>query len=154
MYGEKLMKIKIDDNLLIIYLYNQRLNLDESDNLTKDIKELLVKVIRYHKVTLSGIYEVVIYENVYYGYILEIARIKEFEYSDFIDLKLDIKRDQSFYLLFENYDFIDDCEDVFYKNNFFFVNIKDVLNVNKKVELCEIAYKNTNDLLLQSVKVK
>jgi len=148
------MKIKVEDELLIIYLYNKKMNLDILDEVTKSIKELLVKIIRYHNFPLSGIYEVIIYENNNYGYVLEIKQIKEFEYSDFIDLKLIIKKNQPFYLVVNNYNYVDDCRNVYYKNNLFFVNVEDVSNVNSKIELGEIFYKNINVLLDCSVKIK
>lgn len=147
------MKIKIDNDLIIIYLYNIKLNFDNLEVLKTNIKDLLVNI-HNRKINLNGMYEVVIYENNYYGYILEIKNIKEFTYGDFVDLKLELKRNQEFYLVFDNYNYIEDLKEVFYKNNQFFVNIKNVLNVNKKIELCDIVYKNSYNLEYKSVKVK
>lgn len=147
------MKITINNDLIIIYLYNQKLNFDDLNTLKNNIKNILINIYN-RKIDLNGIYEVVIYENIYYGYILEIINIKEFAYGDFIDLKLDLKRNQVFYLVFDNYNYVEDLKEVFYKNNQFFVNIKDVSNVNKKIEFCDIVYKNINELEYNSVKIQ
>ena len=148
------MKIKFDDELLIVYLYNQDLKLDELDNLKKDLKTILEDIINRYKITLSGIYGIIIYENKKYGYILEIKQIKEFEYSEFIDLRINIKYNQSFYFITDNYNYLDDCNNVFYNNNIYFVNINSVLNVNSKVELCDILYKDVASILINCVKIK
>ena len=125
----------------------------DKEELTKNIKVLLAKVIRIYQINLSGIYQVVIYENKYYGYVLEILKIKEFEYSDFIDLKLEIKFNQPFYLAVDNYIYLEGINNVFYKNNRFFVNLKDVNDVNKIIEYGDVVYKEEGLLTYKSVKI-
>lgn len=147
------MKIKFEDELLIIYLYNTKLDLKEISNLTKDIKKILVKVVRNYQIVLSGIYQVIIYENKYYGYVLELLQIKEFDYSDFIDLKIEIKSNQDFYFIVENYDFLEDLANVYYKNGSYFVKIDENFNINNKIEYGEIVYKNVGLLTNGSVKI-
>ena len=65
------MKIKKEDNLLIIYLYKEKLPLDNKAELYLKIKELFNKLGDYIT-NVEGLYEVIIYENQYYGYIIEI----------------------------------------------------------------------------------
>lgn len=148
------MKIKFNDELLIVYLYNQELKLDELENLKKDIKIILEDIINRYKIKLSGIYEIIIYENKKYGYVLEIKQIKEFEYSEFIDLRINIKYNQTFYFITDNYNYIDDCNNVFCNNDIYFVNMESVLNVNSKVELCDILYKDVDLIFIGCVKIK
>lgn len=147
------MKIKLEDELLIIYLYNTKLDLNEKDNLTKDIKKILIRVVGYHQITLSGIYQVTIYENKYYGYILELFQIKEFEYGDFIDLKIEIKKDQPFYFVAKNYNFLEELACVYYKDGLFFVLIDDQFKMVNKIEYGDIVYKNISLLTNGCVKI-
>ena len=98
-------------------------------------------------------YKVTIYENKLYGVILEIDKIKDFEYGDFIDIKLDIKYNQDFYVIVDNYNFFENINNVFYKNNHYFVNIIEFKNVNMIFEYGDILYKNYDNLLNDCVNV-
>lgn len=148
------MKIKTLDDLLIVYLYNMKLDLTNKNELTKNIKVLLEKIINFYSINLSGIYEVVIYENKFYGYVLEIKKIKDFEYGDFLDLKISIKNNQNFYLVVDNYNFIEDFNNIFYKNNLYYVNVCNIKNVNILFEYGDILYKDNAFIFDDCVKIK
>ena len=148
------MKFKKDNELLIVYLYNVELNLKNQDSLTKDIKNLLVKIIRNYHISFSGIYQVIIYENKYYGCILEILQIKEFEYGDFIDLKIDIRHNQDFYFVTDNYTFIENLNHIYYKNNLYFVKLDSFTNINLLIEYGDIFYKDIPSFVSNSVMIK
>ena len=148
------MKIKINNEVLIIYLYNRKLNLLNNIELTKNIKDILTNIINHYEINLSGIYNVIIYENNYYGYIIEINKIKEFEYSDYIDLKIKIKHNHPFYCVFDNYKYVENCNDVYFNNNLYFVNISQLNNVNSIFEFGDIVYNDYLLTLSECVKIK
>lgn len=148
------MKIKINNEVITVYLYNYELNLVNNLELTKQIKEVLNKIMKLYEIDLSGMYNVIIYENKCYGYILEIVRIKEFEYSDFIDLKIKIKRDQPFYLIVDNYKYVENCHNVYFNNNLYVVNILELDNVNSVFEVGDIIYNDYSLIFNKSVKIK
>lgn len=147
------MKFRVDDELIVIYLYNIKLELSNKNELTKIIKNFLNKLTNYYKIELSGMYKVTIYENRYYGYVLEFLKIKDFEYGDFIDLKIDIKFNQTFYLVVDNYSFIEHINNFFYKNGLYYVNIANVNNVNVLFEYGDVLYKNINYVLRKCVNI-
>lgn len=148
------MRIKFDNDLLVIYLYAVKLNLFNSVELTSDIKSLLKRIINYYNINLSGMYKVIIYENKVYGYVLELFKIKDFEYGDFLDLKLEIKYDQIFYLIVDNYWFIENIKKVFYVNGLYYVNLCDLKDVNIIFEYGDIFYKDKNNLLANCVNLE
>lgn len=152
-YGDR-VKIKYCDDLLIIYLYNVKLNLSENVELVKSIKDILVKIMNNNEISFGGIYKVVIYENKYYGYIIEINKIKEFEYSDFIDLKIEIRLDQTFYLITNNYYYLENINNVYFYNNQYYVNICEFKNVNFIFEYGNIIYNKYENMISKSVKIK
>lgn len=148
------MKIDFCDDLLIMYLFNKELNLDNKITLIKQLKFLLEKLINNYNIDIKGIYETVIYENKYYGYIIEFEKIKDFEYGSYIDLKLNIKNDQPFYFVTDNYHFLYNCKNIYFKNGFYFVNISEFENVNTIFEYGDIIYKNYSYYLDECVNVK
>ena len=148
------MKVNFEDDLIIIYLYNYDLSINDTNELTKQIKELLISLIKRYNISISGMYEVVVYENLFYGFILEIKRIKEFEYNDYVDIKLLIKHNAIFYLEFDDYFIILDEKEIFYKNNKFYVNINKISDVNKVIEYAKIIYKKEILNINDCVKIK
>lgn len=147
------MKIDIFEDVLTLYLFSENLNLDSKIELIKQLKNILEKIINCYKIELSGAYEAVVYENKYYGYIIDFYKIREFEYGNYIDLKLEIKLNQTFYFVTDNFNFICSCDNVFLKNDNYFVNINELKNVNVAFEYGEIIYKNCDKLLDKCVKI-
>ena len=148
------MKIKICDERLIIYLYNHNLELSNNTELVKEIKKILIKINNNYEFNLGGIYNILIYENLYYGYVIEIDKIKEFEYSDYIDLKIKIKYNQPFYCVFDNYEYVYNCLNVYFDDNLYIVNINELSNVNSIFEFGDVIYNNYLEILSKSVKIK
>ena len=80
------MKIEVTDEKTILYLENYYFKTKDKENLTKEIKDIFIKLIKYYKLNFSGIYEVNIFENNKYGTILEIIKKDELLFSrDLID---------------------------------------------------------------------
>ena len=135
------MKIDYLEKNIIIYLYKYKLNLDNIELLSNDIKNLFIKLIRVYKLELSGLIEVTIYENVSYGYVLEIRKLDYFDYQDdIIDLKINILNDCDFYFKCDDYFLLQEYQNVYYKNNCFYVNIKDINNLLELIEHGNIVY--------------
>jgi len=151
---EDFVKIKISDETIIIYLYNQNLELSNNIELVKKIKSILIKINDNYEFDLGGIYTVLIYENIYYGYVIEINKIKEFEYSDYIDLKINIKYNQTFYVVFDNYKYIEDYDNVYFNNNKYVLNISQLKNTNNVFEFGDIVYNDYSIMLDYCIKIK
>ena len=77
------MKIKIlEDEKIVLYLYDYFFNTLEKDQITKEIKKIFLKLIKYYEIEMGGIYEVFVYENKKYGTILEIIKKEQWNYNN------------------------------------------------------------------------
>lgn len=123
------MKIKYDDDKIIVYVYEYKFNFDNMDILNKEIKNLFIKLIKSYKVMLKGYLNVKIYVNKKYGYILEIEKIDSFIELDIVDLKVSIIDDVPFYLKTDNYLIISNCNNIYYDNDYFYVDILEIDNL-------------------------
>ena len=136
------MKIECFENKIIIYLYNEKINFDDIDILNKEIKKLIIKLIKKYHYDFFGFSKVNIYNNDLYGNILEIERIYKSEFNlDIIDLKLIVHKNKDFYLEYED-DFYFNLKEDFFKNNKYYININKLDNLLKYIELGKIIYKN------------
>ena len=50
------MKIEVTDEKIILYLENYYFKTKDKENLTKEIKDIFIKLIKYYKFNFSGIY--------------------------------------------------------------------------------------------------
>ncbi len=132
------MKIKYQNDVIIIYLYNYYLSIDKKDKLHQEIKDLFVNLIKNYKLDLFGYFKVDIYNNKKYGSILEINKIFG-DNNEFIDLKIIIHHNTKFYLSMNEYYFLD-INDVKYQNNKYLVDIENIDNLASFMEFGEIEY--------------
>ena len=136
------MKIECFENKIIIYLYKNKLCLDNIDILNKEIKNLFIKLIKICNFDFFGLSKVNIYNNDVYGNIIEIDKIYKSDFNlDIIDLKLIVHKNIDFYLEIDNNLYIDVKED-FYKNDKYYININRFDNLLKYIEYGKIIYKN------------
>lgn len=137
------MKIDRKNNKIIIYLYRYHLSFDDMSLLSDDIKNLFIKLIKVYHLELNGLLNVTIYENKYYGYVLELENIKKYEYeSDILDLKISIFPDSEFFVKCREYDVLKKYHNLYYMNNEFYVNIRDIDNILDIIEYIDIVYSN------------
>ena len=132
------MKIKYQSDLIIIYLYKHFLEYDNKDKLHHEIKEIFINLIKNYNLDLFGYFKVDIYENKKYGCILEINKIYS-DNSDYIDLKVILHRNTKFYLVMNEYYFLN-IENVKYHNNNFYLDIENIENLDNYIEFGEIYY--------------
>ena len=102
------MKIDIiDDNELIIYLYNKISNVDFNDQICIEnfLKKLFVKLKNYYNLKIEGYYDVNIYIDTNYGIALSLKK-DEIEYyyydNDQVDMRIKISNNKFLYLI-DNY---------------------------------------------------
>ena len=103
------MKIDIiDDNELIIYLYNSIYRVDYKDEkkLEEMLRNLFVKLRKYYDIKIEGYYDVFVYIDYIYGMVLDLRR-QGLEYYDFFDNQVDMKimiNKNRFLYLVDDYD--------------------------------------------------
>ena len=150
------MKIKIlTKEKIILYLNNYFFKNLEKDNLTKEIKKLFIKLIKYYQLDFNGIYEVLMFENIKYGTILEITKLGDLLFTNnLIDLKVKIIKNSNFYLKSSDYFIFKDYKKVYYYDNNYYLNIKEIDNILKLIEFCEIIYNKKDNFLQNMLLIK
>ena len=138
-------------NLFFDYFFN----LSEKENVTKEIKKIFLKLIKYYSLKINGIYEVYLYENNKYGTVLEIKKQAELLFNpDIIDIKLKIYKNVNFYLKTNNYFILETYMNIYYKDNFYYINIDEIDNINNLIEYVDIIYKEKDNYLNKMVFIK
>lgn len=150
------MKLVIDeDEKIVLYLYDYFFNLSEKENVTKKIKKIFLKLIKYYSLKINGIYEVYLYENNKYGTVLEIKKQAELLFNpDIIDIKLKIYKNVNFYLKTNNYFILEIYKNIYYKDNFYYIKIDEIDNINNLIEYVDIIYKEKDNYLNKMVFIK
>jgi len=142
------MKIQVDNDKIIIYLYNYFFKNYEKKYLIDDIKKIFLRLIQYYHIEINGGYDVIVYQNTKYGTILEIIKQDELLFpNDFIDIKVKFYKNTNFYLRAKDYYIFKDYYNVKYYNGYYYINIDDVDNILKVLEFTEILYKEKDNYL-------
>ena len=135
------MKITYNNEKMIIYLFNKKLNLDDYSKLSSEIKNIFLRLIKHYKVKLFGYFKVIIFNNDYCGSFLEIDKIGNFDYEmDIIDLKIIAYRDVPMYFEFDEYPLINVIGNMIYKNNKYYLEIDNNVDIFKYIEYGKITY--------------
>ena len=148
------MKIEYLDNKLIIYLRNSFFKNYDIKELTKDIKELFSKLLYYYKIELSGLYEVMIYDNKKYGSILEIIKKEDLFNPNVIDIKLKLFKDKDFYFKTNDFFILSSYNNIYYDNNDYYININNIDDINKVIEFGNILYNKKDNYLISKYFIK
>lgn len=149
------MKIELTNEKIVVYLNNYYFNTSDKDKLIREIKNLFIKLIKIYKLSFSGIYKVNLYENKIYGSILEIIKQEELLFSrDLIDIKVSVKKNNDIYLKTSDYFVFANYQNIYYKDNNYYLNILDTSNYLKLIEFCKIVYNIEKSDLKPLAKMK
>lgn len=149
------MKIELTNEKIVVYLNNYYFNTSDKDKLIREIKDLFIKLIKIYKLSFSGIYKVNLYENKIYGSILEIIKQEELLFSrDLIDIKVSVKKNNDIYLKTSDYFVLANYQNIYYKDNNYYLNILDTSNYLKLIEFCKIVYNIEKSDLKPLAKMK
>ncbi len=151
------MNLKVvDKNEYLIYLNNQKLTLQEDEDLIREnIKKIIITLMKAYKIIISGFYKVIIYNNNNIGNFIEMKKIEGFD-TDGIDLKIILFLNSKFFLATSDYDVIKKYKIIYFSKNTFYVNIdeinkKDLLSV---IEHGKIIYgQELEDIFKQSFRL-
>ena len=135
------MKIENMDGKIVIYLYNEEVDINDLDRLKKKIKDLFVKIMERGNYDFFGYNKVSIYHNEFYGIILEVEKIynSDFNYHT-IDLKIVIYKNIPMYFVFDDY-YEFEKNEVKILHNMYYLEINDKINIYKYIEYGRINYK-------------
>ena len=143
------MKIKIiDSEKIVLYLYNYFFKNLEKESIKTEIKNIFLKLIQKYQIKISGIYDVLVYENLKYGTVLEINKKEELLFhQDLIDIKVKIIIDCNVYLKTTDYFILEKYNNVYYKDSFYYINILDIDNILSLIEYVDIIYDKDENYL-------
>ena len=147
------MKIEGIDDKLIIYLRDYYFT-DNLKDITKEIKDLFNRLFNYYHIELSGLYEVIIFDNIKYGSILEIIKKEDLFNKNIIDVKVKLFKNNNFYFKTKDYFIISKYNNIYYDNNYYYININNIDNVNKIIEFVNIIYNEKDNYLINKNKIK
>ena len=147
------MKIEVIDDKLIIYLRDYYFT-DNLKDITKEIKDLFNRLFNYYHIELSGLYEVIIFDNKKYGSVLEINKKENLFNPKLIDVKVKLFKNNNFYFKTKDYFIINKYNSVYYDNNYYYININNIDNVNKIIEFGNIIYNEKDNYLINKNKIK
>ena len=136
------MKVQVLENdKIVLYLYNYFFKSTEKDIITRKIKEIFLKLIKYYNINMGGVYNVLVYENSIYGTVLEIEKTSELLFNpDLIDIKVKMYKNVDFYFKTPDYFILKSYQNVYYENNNYYINLKDLDNLVSFLEFGTIDY--------------
>ena len=157
------MKIEKYDNKYIIYLNKdyKKINIKDKINIENDFRELFLNLRKNYNIKLVGYYNIYIYENKYYGLVIEIEN-EDLEYYDYFDDELDMKitilENQTFI-----YEILNDLKEILSKYNIIknkdklYVKLdNDISNIEMGIllENSKIIYKDAVDIIKGAKKIE
>lgn len=157
------MKIEKYDNKYIIYLNKdyKKINIKDKINIENDFRELFLNLRKNYNIKLVGYYNIYIYENKYYGLVIEIEN-EDLEYYDYFDDELDMKitilENQTFI-----YEILNDSKEILSKYNIIknkdkiYVKLdNDISNIEMGIllENSKIIYKDAVDIIKGAKKIE
>lgn len=154
------MKVIVDADKIIVFLSknNIRFNLEDENELKKYLADLILKLNNKLDLNDNSFYNIDVYYDNYYGYILEITGDNNYyNYFSQIDMQVNIIKGKAF--LYEiDYCFISNDKVVYYKNGSkIYLKLVDKIDdilLGKIIECSKIIYgKEINDIIRNSEKV-
>ncbi len=133
------MKIEylVDDNF-IIYLnkhYIKDLNIEDKISVETYFKKLFRNLKSNYNLNMEGYYMVNIYSNCQYGLIIEVNKLNAEYFSLYgnkVDMKITINLNQPFLYEIDDYFIIDSLKNiinnVYFKNNKYYLELKDIID--------------------------
>ncbi len=150
------MKVeKINDELLSIFLniyYFKKTDINNKLELINIIKELLNKVENRFNLNLNGFYKINVYPNKKLGVFLDLIKIDDNEFTSGADFRIVIHQNEKFYLETDNYEDFKYIKRKKYFNRKFYINIEDLKNITKEIDLGNIIYGNDIKNILKEAK--
>jgi len=142
------MKVKYQNNKIIIYLYNELIDVSHLDEINDKIKNIFIRLMKRYDVNFFGYSIVNVYYNKKYGIILEIVKLYDNEYGT-IDLKVILYRNVTMYLVFDDIYFDYRGKNYYYKNKKFYLNVENIDNICKYIEYSDAIYYDIDKKLIK-----
>ena len=130
---------KFDFKIFINSDYIGDLDYSNKELVINFIKKLLVKL--KSKLSMRGFYKIRVYPNDKIGMFLDVTKLDDIDLSNNLDLRIIIMYDEDYYFETEDYDLIKNCNDLRYKDGFFYCLVDNSFDkVLEKVEFGRFIY--------------
>lgn len=133
------MKLEIlDEDSYKIFInddYIKQIDINNKEDLSNNIKLIIVKIKKVYDIILEGFYEVHVYPINNIGLILEIKNIDSY-LSKSIDLRIIVHNEEDMYIKLSRYELIQKYTNIKYLNNYFYLNVNEI-NKKDKYHLIE-----------------
>lgn len=142
------MKFEVLDDKYLFFT-NKIYTFDEEKDISMFLKDMFLIINEVYSLELFGYFKVDIFIDDKIGVFVEISKLDDYiSYSKKIDTKVIINRN-SFYFKTNDLSMIYQYENIYRKDNYYYVSTKDVENVLDLLDFCEIDYRvNEFDLKL------
>lgn len=145
------MKLEIlDEDSYKIFInddYIKQIDINNKEDLSNNIKLIIVKIKKVYDIILEGFYEVHVYPINNIGLILEIKNIDSY-LSKSIDLRIIVHNEEDMYIKLSRYELIQKYTNIKYLNNYFYLNVNEI-NKKDKYHLIEFVNIIYGDDLLE-----
>ena len=142
------MKFEVLDDKYLFFT-NKIYIFDEEKDISVFLKDMFLIINEVYSLELFGYFKVDIFIDDKIGAFVEISKLDDYiSYSKKIDTKVIINRN-SFYFKTKDLSLIYQYENIYRKDNYYYVSTKDVENILDLLDFCEIDYRvNEFDLKL------
>ena len=140
------MKFEVWDDKYLFFT-NKIYSFDEEKDISMFLKDMFLIINEAYSLELFGYFKVDIFIDDKIGVFVEISKLDDYIfYSKKIDTKV-ISNRNSFYFKTKDLSLLYQYENIYRKDNYYYVPTKDVENVLDLLDFCEIDYR-VNDLEL------
>ena len=119
------------------------------------IKEILPSINNRYKLNLNGFYKIKSYFNDKVGLFLNVIKIDDNDFNNEADFRIILFQNEKFLFETEDYDLIKEYKSKRYYKNKFYVDIDDIENINRLVDMGGIIYgEEAKRIFVSAKKIK
>lgn len=145
-----------DDLDIYINPYNfNDINCYDKETIINYIKEFIVKINNRYRLNLSGFYKIKAYFNSKVGLFLNVIKIDDNEFNNDADFRIVLFQNEKFFFETDNYEIIKIYPNKRYYKNKYYIDIDDIYNVNRLIDMGKIIYgEEAKEVIMNSKKIK
>ena len=117
----------VAENQFMIYINNQyfaSLDWNNKEEITKNVKNLILKLNRIYHLELSGFYKMTIYLNQKVGMMIELYKLEDFGIEiKTIDLRITIYLNSEIWVAVKDWEIIKESSQIYYYDDYYYSDI-------------------------------
>lgn len=119
----------ITENQFAIYISNRyfaSLDWNNKEEITKNVKKIVLKLNQIYHLQLSGFYKMSIYLNKKIGMMIEMHKLEDFGVEiKTIDLRITIYLNSEIWIMVKDWEWIKESTQIYYHEGYYYCNIED-----------------------------